>query len=238
MLDNDESKGKFSRFLSDAAGIIQSPGHTLGRLMEQKKWVPVFLLLVITIGIFTYLIYPIQVKHLAEQARMSGYLSEDEAAYLFNTSTLSRLMAVVFSAITVTLTLIFAAFFVYLFYGIGGAEGMYANYFSVVTNASIIDMLFPALLRTLSLLSGIGFSVFSKPALLLFSLPPRSLSFLILARLDIFDLWYLAAIAAGIGVFSKMSIKKSLFIAFFYFLFKTFIGVAFSYLGMQFMPRA
>jgi hypothetical protein len=230
-------KGKFSAFLSDVAGIIRTPGNTLGTSMKEKKWVPVFLLLVITIGILTYIIHPLQMKQLSEQARATGVLSEEEASYFFSTSTFSRFMVCGLSALVITLSLIFGAFFVYLFYGIGGAEGGYANYFSLVTNASIIDVLFPVLIRILSLLTAANIAVFSKPALLFFSPDPMSLSSLILARLDVFDIWYVAAIAAGVHVFAKMSSRKSLMISILYFLFKALIGVAFGFLASQFMPR-
>jgi hypothetical protein len=230
-------KGKFSAFLSDAAGIIRTPGATLGTLMKEKRWVPFFLLLVITIGILTYIIHPLQMKQLSEQAQATGVLSEEEASYYFSTSTFSRFMVCALSALVITLSLVFGAFFVYLFYGIGGAEGEYSNYFSLVTNASIIDVLFPGLLQIFSLLAAVNFTVFSKPALVFFSPDPMSLSFLILARLDVFDIWYVIVIAAGVHVFSKMSFRKSLVISILYFLFKTFIGVAFAYLGLQFLPR-
>lgn len=231
-------KGKFSAFLSNVAGIIRTPGNTLGTLMKEKKWVPVFLLLIITIGILTYIIHPLQMKQLSEQAQATGVLSEEEASYFFSTSTFSRFMVCALSALVIALSLVSGAFFLYLFYGIGGAEGEYSNYFSLVTNASIIDILFPGLIGILSLLTAANIAVFSKPALLLFSPDPMSLSFLILARLDVFDIWYLLVIAAGVHVFAKMSSRKSLIISILYFLFKTFIGVAFAYLGLQFLPRA
>jgi hypothetical protein len=230
-------KGKFSAFLSDAAGIIRTPGTTLGILMKEKKWVPVFLLLIITIGILTYIIHPLQMKQLSDQAQANGVLTQEEASYFFSTSTFSRFMVCALLALVRTLGLVFGAFFVYLFYGIGGAEGGYSNYFSLVTNASIIDVLFPGLIQIFSLLTAVNIAVFSKPALLFFSPDPMSLSFLILARLDVFDIWYVIAIAAGVQVFSKMSSRKSLVISILYFLFKTSIGVAFAYLGLQFLPQ-
>jgi hypothetical protein len=231
-------KGRSSGFARHIAGIIRTPGNTLGTAMREKKWVPVFLLLVITIGVLTYIIHPLQMKQLSQQAQSSGYVSEEEASYFFNTSTFSRLMVCALSAVVIAVSLIFGAFFVYLFYGIGGSEGGYANFFSLVTNASIIDILMPALIRTFSLFIPVNIAALSKPALLLFFPEPGSLSFLILARLDVFDIWYLLAIALGVHVFAKMSFKKSLIISILYFLFKTFIAVAFGFLALQFMPGA
>ncbi|UCH95383.1 MAG: YIP1 family protein [Candidatus Aminicenantes bacterium] len=221
---------QLSGFLNEVAGIIRTPGHTLGQLMEGKKWVPVFLLLAIAIGIFTYVSYPLQMARLSENSQLAGQLSDEELSYFIKHSTVTRLMASVLAIFGLVVTLIFDAFFVYLFFGIGGSKGEYGNYFALVVNASVIDTFLPSALRTGTLLFNIDLISFSKPALLFFPFDPGNLIYLILSRLDIFAVWYLVAIAAGIHVFSKMSFKKSIFISILYFLFKLVVGVAFSYL--------
>jgi hypothetical protein len=221
--------------VDDVAGVVQNPGQTLARLMNEKKWLPVFLLLVITAVILTAITYSLQVAAVSQHAQQTGYISQDEAVYYLNTSTFSRIMICGFTAFMLSLGLIAGAFFVYLFFGIGGAEGVYANYFALVTNASIIDTLFPALLHSLSLLTKTPFTALSTPFLVFSSGGP--LMNLILARLDIFEIWYMLAIAAGVRVFARLSVKRSLVIAGFYFLFKSLVAVGFGYLAMQIMPR-
>lgn len=224
---------KFGRFGNDVVGIVTSPGATLGRSMKEKKWVPVFLLLVIAVCLFTYITIPVQMARMAENPQLVEMLSEEQMAFFVNDSMFARVMTCVTAIFFLVLSLIFAAFFVYLFFGIGGSEGVYANYFSLVVNASVIDVLLPGILGTISLLLNINFSIISNPGLFLFPIEPGSWSFLILSRMNVFAIWYLVAIAAGVSVFSKMSFKKSLVISVLYFLFKVLTGAAFAYLVIK-----
>ena len=42
MPENSDKPDKMNVFLKDVSGIIKTPGQTLGRLMEEKNWVPMF----------------------------------------------------------------------------------------------------------------------------------------------------------------------------------------------------
>jgi hypothetical protein len=224
---------KFRDSSIDMLGVFRSPGKTLGKRMEEKKWAPAFLLMFIAVLLFTYITYPIQMQRFSEHATLSGYISEDQVSHYFNTSALSRLMVSGFSGLMLFLSLVFGAFFVYLFYGIGGTDGIYANYFALVVNASLIDFLAPTILNFISLLTGANLNALTKPGLLFLTLKPGSIPFFIFERIDIFILFYVAAIAAGIGVFAKISFKRSLLISVLYFIFKTTIYVAFGYLWLR-----
>jgi hypothetical protein len=229
---------KLAASFYDMAGIFKSPGVSLGKCMEEKKWVPAFLLMIIFILLYTYLTYPIQMERFSEHATLSGYISEEQVAQYFNTSIFSRLMVSVFSGLMLFLSVVFGAFFVYLFYGIGGTDGVYANYFSLVVNASLIDLLIPNFLNFISLLLNVNLNALSKPGILLFAPQPGSVVFFIFERLDFFILWYVIAIAAGIAVFAKISFKRSVLISILYYFFKTTIYVAFGYLWLQIFTKS
>jgi hypothetical protein len=146
-----------------------------------------------------------------------------------------RLVMAAFWAVLVTLiTMAIAAFLVYLFYGIARAEGHYSNYFSLVVNASLIGSVLPMLLGLVALFSGIPLTRLLNPATLL-SIPPNTLTFMILSKFDPFYLWYLGALAAGVSVFSKMSLKRALMVAALYFIFASSVKIAFSFLAMKIM---
>jgi len=221
----------FNRFLSDVVGVVKVRGNTLGKLMTEKKWVPVFLLLVTAVCLFTYITVPMQIAKMTENPQVAEMLSEDQVAYFVNDSVFTRLMACVTAVFSLVLSLIIGAFFVYLFFGIGGAGGIYANYFSLVVNASIIDVLLPTILNAISLLFNTDlFSAIINPGLYFYPPEPGSFAYLIIMRMDLFAAWYTLAIAVGVTLFSKMKIGKSLFISFLYYIFKIVVGAAFSYL--------
>jgi hypothetical protein len=215
-------------FLKNLKGIIISPGQTLGGIMDKKQWIATLVLILCVVFIFTYISAP---RMLERTASTSEWIQEQ----FEQVGPLSgfRLVMTSFWAVLVTMiTLSIAAFLVYLFFGIARAEGHYSNYFSLVVNASLIGTVFPMLIGIISLFSGLPLLSYLNPATLL-SIAPNTLAFLIVSKFDIFYLWYLAALAAGVSVFSKMSFKKTLLVAVLYFLFISAIKISFSFLALK-----
>lgn len=209
--------------IKNLKGILSSPGPTLGQLMGEKKWMANLILILALVFIFTYISTP----GLLHKSQILDYFNPEQVESLSHISGFRLIMASLWAMIITLITMMIAGFFTYLFYGIARAEGTYANYFSVVANASVIGTAIPLVLGILSFFTRIPFMNFSTPAAL-FRLPPDSLAFLILSRLDLFYMWYLIAIAAGVSVFSKLKFKKCLWVAFLYFLFVSAIKISFS----------
>lgn len=157
--------------------------------------------------------------------------------FLKNNTILSRLMAGGMAAVGMFISISMGAFFVYLFFGIGGVDGTYSEFFSLVVNASVIDTLIPNVINTFFLLVWGSMAIFPNAALLVPGLEPNSFTFLALSRIEIFSIWYIVALSAGAAVFAGMKLRKTLFVGIIYFLFKAMIGVAFSYLAMQIFQR-
>ena len=220
---------KMKQFIEDLKGIILTPGQTLGRLMKEKEWVPVFLLLVVLVALFTYMVFPTQMAKMAQNPQFAEFMPEGGA----QDSSFARVMGTFMSLFGLFLSVVFSAFFIWLFFGIGGSGGMYGNYFSLAVNASVIDILLTTLLGFLTLIIGINFSGIAAPFVLLFSPDPKSLAYIVLSRINIFAIWYLVAVAAGVSVFSKLSLKKCMIISGIYFIFKAGTAIAFSYLLSQ-----
>ncbi len=224
---------KLNGFYSGLLGVVKRPGATLGRVMEEKNWIPAFFMLMVTIGLLVYLSFPAQMARMAQDPQFSELMGEEKAAYFVNTSVFARVMGCFAAIFMLFLSLVFGAFFLYLVYGIGGSQGTFVNYFALVTHASLIDTLLPTVLLTLGLLVGVPIGVVATPFLLFLNPDPRSLGFLILSKLNVFHIWYIVAIAAGVSVYAKMKFKKAMTIATLYFLVKTFIAVSASYIIMN-----
>ncbi len=223
-------------FLKDLKGIFIKPGITLGKMMDQKKWVGSFILILLVIGICSYITLPYEMAQSAEilqDSKFADYLEYDPADSSRPISSLRRAFLSSGTVFLLALSLAVAAFFIYLFYGIGGAEGLYVNYFSLAVNASIIHTLIPGLLSTVSMPLGLDITATTNAAVFFPSLPGKSFLALLLSQLELFSIWYIVVIAAGIAVFAKITFKKSLTIAIFYFCFRSLILVLFSYLALQ-----
>jgi len=213
-----------------------SPGKTLGAVMGSKKWLPVFLLILLTVALYTNITLPINMAKASGNRWVAEYFPGEQLLDLQENVTLLRR---VFMTLTVffnlTMSFFVGAFMVYLFFGIAGADGYYINFFTLTVYASIIDTLLPLVRDALSLLLHINAGAFTNLVFLFPSLKPVSLNFWFISQVDLFSIWYVAALAAGVSVFAKMRLRKCLFVSLFYFVFKSVVTALFSYLSIKIM---
>jgi hypothetical protein len=234
----DVMGGKMNEFFNDFIGVINNPGPTIGKIMEKKRWLAVFSLILLAASIVAYVSYPVTKVEGAKFIRdseMAGKLSEEQLANLDKFTPAQRIFGALTQLPMAALMLLFGAFFVYLFFKVGGAAGNFSNYFSGVAHASLIDMLLGGALK--GAMVTIKKTVFVETGLtMLFpSLDFRSLPYIVLAQVDFFSIWYLAALTLGIAHFTKMDLKKAITIMVLYFLFKSLVFSSFSYFSMKLM---
>jgi hypothetical protein len=223
-------------FLEVCRGIIDNPGPTIGRVMDKKRWLGVFALILLTTVIVTYLTYPITKAEGAKFIRdseMADKLSEEQLAGLDQFTPGQRLFGALTQMPLAAIMLLLAAFFIYLFFKVAGAAGDFSHYFSAVAHASLLDMFLGGVVK--AVLVSIKKTMFVHTGLTIFfpALDFRSLSYLVLAQFDFFSLWYLLALALGIAHFTKISLKKSITVIVFYFIFKSLIFISFSHFSMK-----
>ena len=137
---------KLSSMLTDLRGIVIKPGVTLGKMMEKKQWMAMFLLICVITLIISYYSAPETLKQMSEQ------LPEDYANGFAKPSVLKKSFLSVFSVFLLFFQLIIGTFFIYLFFGIGGSKGEYANFFSLTVNAAVVGTLIPMTIRGIFLL--------------------------------------------------------------------------------------
>lgn len=227
-----------NEFFNDFYGVIGNPAQTIGRVMDKKRWQAALAIILLLTAIATFVTFPItkveQAKFIRD-SEMADKLSEEQLANLDKFTPNQRLTGAMFSAAFAGLMLVVAAFFVYLFFKVAGSEGNYVHYFSGVVHASILDMFLGGILKSSLIFMKKTMLVHTGLTLFFPGLDFRSLPFIILSQFDFFAIWYLVALALGIAVFAKISPRKSLLIAFLYFIFKSLVFVSFSYLSMRLM---
>ena len=226
----------FNTFFKNIGGVIVSPGKTLGAVMGTKKWLPVFLLILLSVALYTNVTLPFKMASMSENPLISEYFPGEQLLDLQeNVTVMRRIFVTGAMFFNITLSFIIGAFMVYLFFGIAGADGYFINFFTLIVYASIIDTLLPLVRDALSLLFHVNLGVFTNLVILFPSLEPLSLNFFFVSQVDLFAIWYVAVIAAGVSVYAKMSLKKCLFVSSFYFIFKSVVAALFSYLGIKIM---
>ncbi|MCU0275251.1 MAG: YIP1 family protein [Acidobacteria bacterium] len=225
-------------FINNVIGVITSPASAVAKAMAEKRWPAALVLVLLVTAICTYVTYPVtkveQAKFIRD-SEMAEKLSDQQLADLDKFTPTQRASGAVFSAVFAALVLVVGAFFVYLFFKVGGVEGLYVNYFSGVAQASVLDMVLGGILKSTLVMLKKTMMVHTGLTMFFPGLDFRSLNFILLSQFDFFSLWYLTALALGIAAFAKISLKKSLVITGMYFLFKSLVLVAVSFFTMKMM---
>jgi hypothetical protein len=225
-----------NEFLNDFFGVFANPGPTIGNVMDKKRWLGVFTIILLTTAILTYISYPVtkvEGAKLIRDSEMADKLSEEQLANLDKFTPAQRVIGALTQLPMAAIMILLGAFFVYLFFKVAGAEGIFSNYFAGVVHASVLDMFLGGILRTA--LISIKKTMLVETGLTMFfpALDFRSLPYIILSQFDFFSIWYLLALTLGIAYFAKIGPRKSVIVAVLYFLFKSLVFVSFSYFSMK-----
>lgn len=208
-------------FFCEMKGILSEPGQTLGRVMEKRQWLPAFFLIALVVFVSTYIIFPVEMEKNAE------VFAEITADGPIIPGAAFQKIASFASVFMFFIQVSIVAFFLYLFYGIGGSDGMYGNFLAITVNGAIVGTLIPAVLRVFFILLRIDIDPNISPAFFLGNFQDTGWIHLILSQFGVFTIWFMVIVALGIGVFSKMGVRKSLMIIFLYFVFRSTILVLF-----------
>jgi hypothetical protein len=227
-----------NEFINDFIGVISNPARTIARVMEKKRWKAALAAILLVTAVATFITFPVtkvEQAKLVRDSAMADRLSDEQLAGLDHYSPGQRVSSSLFAAAFAALALVMGAFFVYLFFKVGGAEGNYVHYFSGAALASILDMVLGGVLKSSLILVKKSILVHTGLTMFFPGLDFRSLPFIALAQFDFFSIWYLAALALGIAAFARISPKKSFIITAMYFVFKSIIFIVFSYFSMKMM---
>lgn len=225
-----------NEWLNDIIGVIVNPGPTIGKVMDKKRWLGVFVIILLTTTIVAYLSYPITKVEGAKFIRdseIAGKFSEEQLAGLDQFTPGQRLFAALTQLPLAAIIMLMSAFFVYLFFKVAGAEGNFIHYFSGIVHASLLDMFLGGVIKAVLIAAKKTMLVHTGLTMFFPALDFRSLSFLVLSQFDFFSIWYLLALTLGIACFAKIGLKKSIIIITWYFLFKSLVFISFSYFSMR-----
>ena len=106
--------------------MIDNPGPTIGTVMDKKRWQAVFLLILLTTAIVAYISYPVtkvEGAKLIRDSEMADKMSEEQLANLDKFTPGQRLFGALTQLPMAAIIMLFAAFFVYLFFKVAGSYG-------------------------------------------------------------------------------------------------------------------
>jgi len=217
--------------ISDLIVVFFHPGAAISRSMQKKRWV-IYLFILLVIQIITFAVL-FNFNRVNESAQLSD--SQLEIIKTYGPS-IKKLM-ITFTLIIILITYLIGAFFIYLFYKIGNAEGLYVQYFSGFIHASLIDAGLGNIFKTIFFsIEKTGFAFFNAAAFFP-TITQQNFLFHLLSQIDPISLWALTALAIGISRYSGITLVKSIRIAFYYLLFKISILSPFYFIFARFSSR-
>jgi hypothetical protein len=227
---------KFVQVFVEIGKIFFSPGKTLGRSMQEKRYLGTLIVILLISFILNFITLPEEMSIKAEifrNSEVSEILSDEQLSGMANPSAGLKAFLAFWRVFILLLKISIMAFFLFLLYGISGADGIYLNYFTLAAGGSIIGNVLPQILYAFSSLTHVNLIQFTRSVFLLPSLNPKSLTYLFLIQFDLFSFWYLIVVGMGVSVFSTMSIKKSVSVSLILILFKSIVIALFSYLTLK-----
>jgi hypothetical protein len=104
-----------NEFFSDCMGVISSPGQTVARVMDKKRWQAALVLVLLVSALVTFITFPItkadQAK-LFRDSEMADKLSEDQLANMDKFTPTQRVTGSLFATVFSGLAVVVAAFFI------------------------------------------------------------------------------------------------------------------------------
>ncbi len=224
--------------MENLVAVFTNPGPAVAQAMEKKRWIAAFLVVLAAAAIFSYATFPIvkvDQARLIRESPMADKIPADRLDAMDKFTPGQRLFGSVSAALFTGLALLVGTFFVYLFYKLGGVEGLFVQFFAAVATASLLDGVAGGLVRTALVLAKKSMFVSTGLAALFPAMPVQSIGYVVLSQFDLFTFWYLAALVLGVALFARVPVKKSLICVAMYFVFKLAVTTLFTYISMRMM---
>jgi len=216
-------------------GVFFNPQSAFKGLAERPVWVDVLVILLVLIGIFSFLVAPIANKDNLQMMKDNVKLQERVGQERFNqmiagmeNPSQSRriFQSFLMSPLTFFIGLLFSCLILLVLSRMGSTEGNYKQVLAAVVHANIIDKVLGNAVRLgLILTRKSVFQTSTSLALLAPSLPVTSPGYIILAQFDFFQLWMFGVLGYGLAAIFKIPLKKALFISYGFWLLKAAVYV-------------
>jgi hypothetical protein len=226
------------------AGVFFDPKAVFPRLAERPDWIDALVVVLVALIAFNLVIAPyLQKDNLAmtkDNAALKERLGEDayakRLAQMENPSTAMRIVQTFVATPLFFLAGLLLQCLLLLVLGrLFSTQGTYVQVLSVLVHASIIDKLLGNAVRlALALTRGSVMQTSTGLALLFPRLEVTSDLYIILAQVDLFQLWLFGVLAFGLAAVFKVSLRKALILSYGIWFLKALITVLIGLLFMSF----
>jgi hypothetical protein len=232
-------------FFQRLQGIFFSPQPTLKGISEKPVWVDVLIVLLVLIGLFSFLTAPYLQKDSLQimkgNIRMQERLGEDNYNRMIErleNPSQSMVILQTFGIIPISflIGLLFSSLIILVMGRFTSTEGKYIQVFSVLLHANIIDKILGNALRLILIFTRKSVMQTSTSLALFFPrLEMTSSAYLVLTQLDLFQLWLFGILGFGLSHVFKIELKKALVISYAFWLLKSLLYIALGLMRMRYM---
>lgn len=225
-------------------GVFFDPKTVFPALAERPVWIDALVVLLVALIAFNLIIAPYMQKDQLALTKDSTALRErmGEDAYakrialMENPSTAMRVIQTFVATPLFFLAALLLQSFLLLVLGrLFSTQGTYVQVLSVLVHASLIDKLLGNAVRlVLALTRGSVMQISTGLALLFPRLEVTSTLYIILAQVDLFQLWLFGVLAFGLAAVFKISMRKALALSYGIWLLKALTTIAIGLIFMSF----
>ena len=232
-------------FFQRLQGIFFSSQPTLKGISEKPVWVDALIVLLVLIGLFSFLTAPYLQKDSLQimkgNIRMQERLGEENFNRMIErleNPSQSMVIIQTFGIIPISFLvgLLFSSLIILVMGRFASTEGKYVQVFSVLLHANFIDKILGNALRLILIFTRKSVMQTTTSLALFFPrLEVASSAYLVLTQLDFFQLWLFGILGFGLSQVLKIELKKALVISYTFWLLKSLLYIALGLIRIRYM---
>jgi len=225
-------------------GVFFDPKRTFDGLAAKPVWIDALVLVLVALIAFNLVVAPYMMKDQLDRdknsAALKERLGEDNYAKRIHALENPSSFSVVVGTFVITLlffivAILLQALILLIMGRLVSTQGTYVQVLSVLVHASFIDKLLGNSLRLVLALTRRSLMQTSTGLAMLFpKLEVMSTPYVILAQIDLFQLWMFGVLAFGLAAIFKISLKKALILSYGLWFLKALFNIGLGILQMNF----
>jgi Yip1 domain len=226
-------------------GVFFNPQKTFAAIAERPVWVDIFIIVVVAIGLFSYLTTPYFQKDTLQiwkdnvkmQEKIGKERFQQQLDRLANPSPAGTMVrALVITPLTFLIGFLFSGLIILVLSRLVSQQGSYRQVWAALLHANLIDKILGHAVRLALILTRKSFMQTSTGLALFFpKMDMATPGYVILSQFDFFQLWMFGVLAYGISAIFKIELKKALIISYGFWLLKAIFSSALGIIGLSFM---
>jgi hypothetical protein len=233
-------------FFKRLEGTFFGPRPVFESLAAKPVWVDALVIILLLMAVFAAVTTPYaqsdQLKMWKENTKLQERLGAERYAkaieQIEGASGSSTLLVrgVATSAVLGAIGLAFSSLILLVLGRFVSTQGSYAGVLAALVHASFIDKFLGNAVRAFLIVTRKSVMETSTSLAMLFpKIEMASPAYLVLAQLDIFQIWMFGVLAVGLSALFKVDLRKSLAISYGFWLLKSAVYVALGLIGMSYM---